>query len=203
MPADITFKRLHDTIQLAMGWGNEHLYEFSFPESKLLITSDDDAVEEWKSYFVKYKKQRPTKEEDPFGFIARMIARNVKSVKRAKIDKPLENIGECEYIYDFGDYWCHKLYLEQVIEDYEVGYPQLLDGAENCPPDDVGGVSGYREFLKIWDKPEHPEYQVLQDWVAQTNYQNFNLDYINSLMKRFLKLKKIKDRYLQGKVFNA
>ena len=40
IPADITFKRLHDTIQFSMDWWDHHLYEFEFPDEKLRITND-------------------------------------------------------------------------------------------------------------------------------------------------------------------
>ena len=44
VPAEITFKRLHDVIQFAMGWGNDHLYDFNLKEEKLRITSDEEVV---------------------------------------------------------------------------------------------------------------------------------------------------------------
>ncbi|MDD3225884.1 MAG: plasmid pRiA4b ORF-3 family protein, partial [Clostridium sp.] len=50
IPADVTFKRLHDTIQISMDWSDYHLYEFEFPEEKLRITNDDEAYEENKFY---------------------------------------------------------------------------------------------------------------------------------------------------------
>ncbi|WP_278320488.1 IS1096 element passenger TnpR family protein [Clostridium vincentii] len=35
IPADVTFKRLHDTIQFAMDWWDRDLYKFELLEEKL------------------------------------------------------------------------------------------------------------------------------------------------------------------------
>ena len=78
VPAEITFKRLHDTIQFAMGWWDSHLYEFEFPEEKLRITCDDESFDEWKYYSAKYKTVKPTKKEDPLGIIGRMLETKLK-----------------------------------------------------------------------------------------------------------------------------
>ena len=48
IPADVTFKRLHDTIQFSMDWWDCHLYEFEFPQEKLRITNDGETYEEFK-----------------------------------------------------------------------------------------------------------------------------------------------------------
>jgi hypothetical protein len=45
IPADVTFRRLHDTIQFSMGWRDYHLYEFEFPQEKLRITNDEESYE--------------------------------------------------------------------------------------------------------------------------------------------------------------
>ncbi|MBP1765040.1 MAG: plasmid pRiA4b family protein, partial [Firmicutes bacterium] len=42
IPADVTFRRLHDTIQFSMDWWDSHLYEFEFPQEKLRITNDEE-----------------------------------------------------------------------------------------------------------------------------------------------------------------
>ena len=65
IPADVTFKRLHDTIQFSMDWWDRHLYEFELLEEKLKITNDEEAFNENKFYKKKYKKSKPTKQEDP------------------------------------------------------------------------------------------------------------------------------------------
>ncbi len=191
VPAGITFKRLHDTIQFAMGWWDYHLYEFNFPEEKLRIVCDDESFDEWKHYSAKYKTVKPTPKEDSLGIIGRMLETKLKKAQSAKIDKCLEKYTTFEYIYDFGDYWQHQIQIEGVIDDYLFGYPQVLEGAGACPPEDVGGIDGYVEFLTAWDNPKHSEHSSMREWGEGMNYQSFDIANTNELMKDYLKLKKV------------
>ena len=191
VPAEITFKRLHDTIQFAMGWWDSHLYEFDFPEEKLRITCDDESFDEWKYYSAKYKTVKPTKKEDPLGIIGRILELKLKKSQSTKIDKYLAKYTTFEYIYDFGDHWQHQIQIERVIDDYLLGYPQVLEGEGACPPEDVGGIGGYQEFLKAWNNPRHPEHDSVREWGEGMNYQPFNIADTNELMKDCLKLKKV------------
>ena len=191
VPAEITFKRLHDTIQFAMGWWDSHLYEFDFPEEKLRITCDDESFDEWKYYSAKYKTVKPTKKEDPLGIIGRMLETKLKKSQSTKIDKYLAKYATFEYVYDFGDHWQHQIQIERVIDDYLLGYPQVLEGEGACPPEDVGGIGGYQEFLKAWNNPRHPEHDSVREWGEGMNYQPFDIVNTNELMIDCLKLKKV------------
>ena len=191
VPANITFKRLHDTIQFAMGWGNSHLYEFNFPEEKLQITSNDESLDEWEYYCEKYKTIKPTKKKDPLGIIGRMLEMKLKKSQSTKIDKYFGKYRAFEYVYDFGDYWQHQIQVECVIGDYPFGYPKVLEGEGACPPEDVGGSCGYEGFLKVWNSSKHPEHKSVQEWGDAVNYRPFNILDTNELMKECLKLKKV------------
>ena len=192
IPADVTFRRLHDTIQFSMGWRDYHLYEFEFPQEKLRITNDEESYEEFKFYFAKYKNKKPTKKEDPHGIITRIIEITVRQPQTVKIGKYLEKYKTFEYIYDFGDYWRHKIELEKTIEDYEFGYPTILAGEGPCPPEDVGGLGGYKEFLEAWNDPKHPEHESMRQWGESQHYREFDIDFRNDLLKTCLKIKKVK-----------
>lgn len=192
LPADVTFRRLHDTIQFSMGWQDYHLYEFEFPQEKLRITNDEESYEEYKFYSAKYKSRKPTKKEDPQGIIARKMETAVRQPQTAKIDKYLEKYKTFEYIYDFGDYWRHKIELEKILDDYEFGYPTILAGEGACPPEDVGGLSGYKEFLEAWNDPKHPEHESMRQWGESQHYREFDIGFSNRLLKTFLKIKKVR-----------
>jgi hypothetical protein len=60
-----------------------------------------------------------------------------------------------EYAYDFGDNWLHVLELEdKMAPSGEAVYPLCVGGERTAPPEDVGGVSGYEEFLEaLFDPP--------------------------------------------------
>ncbi|MDU3350293.1 MAG: plasmid pRiA4b ORF-3 family protein, partial [Clostridium sp.] len=40
VPSDINFEKLHNIIQISMGWNNSYLYDFNIKEENLRITCD-------------------------------------------------------------------------------------------------------------------------------------------------------------------
>jgi len=186
VPEEITFERLHDVIQFAMGWGNDHLYDFNLKEEKLRITSDEEVVKE----FEYYSKLKLTEKNDPNGYIRKRLEIKPKLSSKVKIDKYLIKEKNIEYVYDFGDYWKHNITLEEIIEDYEYAYPMCIEGEGACPPEDVGGIYGYAEFLEIIKDEAHPQHEELKQWAEEVGYEEFNMDETNYSMADLLKLKK-------------
>jgi hypothetical protein len=45
-------------------------------------------------------------------------------------------------------------------------YPRCIAGAGACPPEDVGGVAGYAEFLRAMADPRHPERAAMREWAG-------------------------------------
>jgi hypothetical protein len=45
-------------------------------------------------------------------------------------------------------------------------YPQCLEGERACPPEDIGGTSGYRTFLSSLKDQEHDDHKVYVDWIG-------------------------------------
>lgn len=42
--------------------------------------------------------------------------------------------------------------------------PIPLSGDRRCPPDDVGSLSGFEEFLEAMADPKHPEHEAMTTW---------------------------------------
>jgi len=69
------------------------------------------------------------------------------------------------YEYDFGDSWEHELVVEAAVPaDRKVKGPACLGGERACPPEDVGGVWGYAEFLDTIRDPDHDRHGELVEW---------------------------------------
>lgn len=69
------------------------------------------------------------------------------------------------YIHDFGDGRDRRIKVEKVLP--AVACPQVpycVDGANACPPEDVGGGSGYADFLEAMADPNHPEHEGILEW---------------------------------------
>jgi hypothetical protein len=70
------------------------------------------------------------------------------------------------YLYDFGDSWNHLIEFEGESEKQQSKYPICLDGARACPPEDIGGVPGYENFLEAINDKSHEEHEEFLEWVG-------------------------------------
>jgi hypothetical protein len=166
VPADATLKTLHDVIQLVMGWYDGHLHHFAIGNTL-------------------YGK--------PMGFDDALDAEMV-SETRMKLAR-LVDAGEraFEYVYDYGDDWHVAVVLESYAPaEQGVVYPRLIEGAQSGPPEDVGGVWGYAEFLEAIVDPEHEEHDHLIEW-SGGNFDPERFD-INEINPQLSKLSKRKSR---------
>jgi hypothetical protein len=89
--------------------------------------------------------------------------------RRVALNKALDyRTRTFDYIYDFGDNWHHAVVVESDYADTPPGQPGLrvIDGANACPPEDVGGVRGYAIFLEALADPHHEEHENYLRWVG-------------------------------------
>ena len=71
------------------------------------------------------------------------------------------------YVYDLGDDWQHEVMLEKILLAADTTVrPVCLSGQRHCPPEDVGGTSGYEEFLEVIFDPRHEEYEHNVRWAG-------------------------------------
>ncbi len=89
------------------------------------------------------------------------------------------------YTYDFGDNWEHILEIEKTFSpDKSVRYPVCLAGARAGPPEDVGGIPGYENFLQALADPNHPEHDEYLKWIGGSfDPEAFNADEVNQLLR--------------------
>lgn len=160
LPPNINMMQLHFVLQYAMGWHFSHLFQFSDKKGRpTLIASipveDDDfyfSSEERKANLVKLNKDfYLQREAKPFW-----------------------------YWYDFGDDWWHKITFQKPtkkdLEAYE-GFPLCTEGAGVCPPEDVGGVWGYEEFLEAIENKKHPEHADYREWMCLEPGEKYELEF--------------------------
>jgi len=159
----ITLLDLHSVIQAVFSWQDYHLHEFKINHISFGDPANDDFGD------------HPLLNEAEYGLSSLGLTKGARFT----------------YIYDFGDNWEHSLVIEEVIP-IEKGTKQLrcIDGKRACPPEDVGGIYGYAEFLNILKNPQHDEYKSTLDWVGGTfNPNDFNLSAANERLDLFIKKK--------------
>lgn len=90
-----------------------------------------------------------------------------KDERRAKVRDLVREGSTFLYVYDFGDYWRHRIVVENVL-DAEAGtrYPTCIGGRRACPPEDCGGPWGYHDFLAAIADPNHEEHESMLTWVG-------------------------------------
>ena len=53
-------------------------------------------------------------------------------------------------------------------------YPQCLEGERACPPEDVGGVWGYAEYLEAITDPSHEQHEDFLEWHGPFDAEQFD-----------------------------
>ena len=99
------------------------------------------------------------------------------------IDDFLDTEDWFTYIYDFGDYWKHRVTVEKVLMDYDKNYAQIIKYKGDTPYEDCGGISGYYELLRILDNPAHPEFEQMKEWTEHHFTEKFDLENVNEHLK--------------------
>src|SRR5262245_12263286 len=141
--ADCTLDKLHEHIQTAMGWTNSHLHHFRVGEQ---LYGDPLLMQE-NFEVMGYEDSTTTK-------LSAILPRNGRRLA-------------FEYEYDFGDGWRHEVLFEGCLRaEQGKRYPVCVEGARACPPEDVGGVWGYEEFLEAITDPEHEDHDGLLEWAG-------------------------------------
>lgn len=90
------------------------------------------------------------------------------------------------YEYDFGDSWDHTITVEKIIPiDSQIQYPHCVKGKRACPPEDVGGIWGYEEFVEAMKDSSHEAHDhFLEWWGEQFDPEEFDLNETNKSLQK-------------------
>ncbi len=139
VPDFYTLHQLHHLIQLAFEWENTHLYSFFDKDREISVFEDD------------FSEKQPE---------------NAKEITLKEILKNQKD--RLMYLYDFGDNWEHTIVLEKISDvDTAKRYPVCISGQRNAPPEDVGGIFGFEDFLEAINDMEHPQHDDFIDWYGR------------------------------------
>jgi hypothetical protein len=95
-------------------------------------------------------------------------------------DFDVYHVPDVRFLYhdDVGDSWMHLIVFEQLVpKNAALKYPACIDGARHRPPEDVGGTTGYAEFLEAWHDPDHDEHKAMRRWAGRAFHpEKFDLE---------------------------
>lgn len=140
VPSDMSLGHLGEVLVAAVGWEGYHLNQFIKDRNTCYLLPDEDGNVD-------------------FGYDARQYT----------IGELLKRVGtKIQWEYDFGDSWTHELKLvEKVAIDKEDNSEVTLVKATGaCPPEDCGGVGGYRYLLNALKNPGSEEYEEMVGWLS-------------------------------------
>lgn len=128
-PSNISLRHLIELVIRLMGWENEHLNHIQTGSRTFYVPRcQDDPEMEWGHHLF---------QED---FMLSDILN--------------EKGGTVRWEYDFGDSWLHEIRLSS-IDEYKPDEPHDIvfkGGRQACPPENCGGVWGFRELMELYDR---------------------------------------------------
>ena len=151
---DSTLGQLHRVLQVAMGWRDRHLHQFTIGGREYGRPDRDDWFE-----------------------LGEMIDEN-----RVKLADLVKDTGaQFIYEYDFADSWEHVVLVEAMLP-LAPGqrYPRCLAGERACPPEECGGIRGYHKMLEEVRNPDDPEHEYTLAWLGSDfDPEAFDLERVN------------------------
>ncbi|MEW6586159.1 MAG: plasmid pRiA4b ORF-3 family protein [Nitrospirota bacterium] len=158
VPADITLDRLHDVIQIVMGWQDYHLHQFSIGGK--MYTEDPESLEDGKDdgryRLGNLAKRKGLSFEYVYDFGDNWV-HNVTLEETNFAQGPRDEPG------------------------------RLLAGKRACPPEDVGGIGGYVEYCEAMKDKNHPRHKEYVGWRGPYDPEMINLDEKNVELLKYLR----------------
>ena len=154
VPGSVRLDKLHRMFQAAMGWQDSHLHAFEIGGDSYGMQFDDYPDGEL--------------QEKDFTVVT-AIGANERFI----------------YEYDFGDSWDHEISVHRVWRMPKgLKFAVCLDGANACPPEDVGGPWGYQHLLAVLADPTHEEHAHLSSWIGRPiDPHEFDLGLVNARLQ--------------------
>ena len=167
IPTNYSFRSLHNLIQIIFDWQNYHFHEFTVARKenknlKIVMDDDPDTME-----FANFARDEIVQER----FVS--------------LGEVFSQHPEVIYEYDFGDSWKHIITLEKSISSTSQR-AKFLVGKGERPPEDVGGLHGFNEYLAIIKDPSSPEYENMIAWATAQKERAFSFEYMNHRLRDIL-----------------
>ncbi len=166
LPVTLNFAQLHEVLQAAFGWTDSHLHQFNV--GGLIVGApefDEDGLFDHQTF----------------------------EATEVRLQDLVFPYGEDEsltivYEYDFGDNWRHCMAMRRIPAESGANDPRCVAGSRSGPPEDVGGASGYFEFLEAWLDPSHDEHKAMRRWAGRNfDPERFDLEATNKAIAKALR----------------
>ena len=174
LPVALNFAQLHEVLQAAFSWTDSHLHQFNV--GGLIVGApefDQDGLSDHQTF-------------------------EATEVWLRDLVFPYDEDASLTifYEYDFGDSWRHRMVLRRIPAQSGIAYPRCVAGSRARPPEDVGGTSGYFDFLEAWLDPTHDEHQAMRRWAGRKfDPERFDLEATSKAITKALRISKGDHRF--------
>ena len=159
IPLSCTFEQLHTALQALFCWQDFHMHDF-------WLRTDPDGR----------PKETLVGEPREFEYEGEHTRLDC-TVRLADVFPQYKKIF---YRYDFGDNWSINITLKKIDENCGFNYPRCLLAIGAAPPEDIGGESGYADFLRIMNDSADPEYKETKSWADEKRWNSeIDIEQIN------------------------
>ncbi len=133
---DCTLSKLHEIVQIVMGWNGYHLWAFEIGGEQY---GEDPEGE------MDMESSRKLK-------LSQVVRRGVKKFHYVyDFGDHWEHVIQVEKVLE---------------AEPKVKYPRCVKGGRACPPEDCGGAWGYGDFLAAVQNPTHESHEEMLEWVG-------------------------------------
>ena len=142
----MTLARLHDVLQVVMGWEECHLHMFA--KGRQRYSLPNPWMDDWA----------------PPGTPRELDEREYRVRQLLKREKDW-----IDYEYDFGDGWSHRITLQKILpRDPRILLPRCISGKRRCPARKIAEGSGAStRSWKSWENPDHEEHEEIKEWMGE------------------------------------
>ena len=158
VPADITLDRLHDVIQIVMGWEDYHLHQFTIGGKR----------------YTEYPERPEHGKHD-----GRFRLGNLVKSKGSSFEY-IYDFGD-NWIHQVT---LEEITHTLRPDDQPV---KLLAAERACPPEDVGGIPGYVEYCEAMKDKKHPGHEEYLQWRGPFDPEEIDLDEKNMELLMYLR----------------
>ncbi|MDR3109333.1 MAG: plasmid pRiA4b ORF-3 family protein [Planctomycetaceae bacterium] len=167
MPTFLKLDHASVFLQSFMGWKNKHAYSFTIngycfePLALNLIEEGEDDIRN-------------------LDIDTSLKSHGIYNPGDYELCQLIKKGSKFYYEYDFDSGWKHEI----VVENMEYKHPKdpyyCISGERACPPEDCGGVDGYKQLLEILGDPDHPEHDArLRQLGGRFNSEQFDPNLVN------------------------
>ncbi len=154
VPSNTSLAKLHDMLQISMGWPNSHLHQFI-----VLNQAYSDPSFELENTL---NEQRMT--------LQRL---QLQSKMRFSYEYDMGDYWQHDILLE-----------RVLDPESDVYYPRCVAGKRACPPEDCGGLYGYYELLEPIQDAQHPDHEEMLEWLGgDFDPDAFDLDPVNSQLR--------------------